>query len=187
MTAGAANESVAGTEEPLKVAVMVAVWSAVRVPVEAVKVAEVALAGTLTEEGTFNAVEALLASATTELPVGALDRATVQVALALDARVAGAHCSEVRVTGAATSERVAGTEEPFKVAVMVAVWSAVRVPVEAVNVAEVALAGTLTEEGTFNAVEALLASATTELPVVALDRATVQVALALDARVAGAH
>ena len=91
MTAGAANESVAGTEEPLKVAVMVAVWSAVRVPVEAVKVAEVALAGTLTEEGIVNAVEALLASATTELPVVALDRTTVQLALALDARLAGAH------------------------------------------------------------------------------------------------
>ena len=86
-----------------------------------------------------------------------------------------------------TSERVVGRVEPFSVAVMVAVWSAVSVPVEAVKVAEVVLAATFTEGGMVNEAAALLESVTTELSVVALDRATVQVALALDARVAGAH
>jgi hypothetical protein len=51
----------------------------------------------------------------------------------------------------------------------------------------VALAGTLTEAGTVNTVEALLESVTTELLLVDLERVTVQVALALEARVAGAH
>ena len=55
------------------------------------KVAEVALAGTLTEEGTVNADGALLASATTVLVVVAFDSMTVQVVLALEARLAAAH------------------------------------------------------------------------------------------------
>ena len=65
--------------------------------------------------------------------------------------------------GAATREMVTDLEEPFKVAVTVAVWSASSAPVLAVKVAEVALAATLTEGGTVNTVEALLESATTVL------------------------
>src|ERR1019366_3160673 len=129
---------------------------------------------------------ALLASATTELPAVDLDRVTVQVVLALEARLAAAHCRAERVAGA-SREGGADVEEPFSVAVRVAVWSKTSVPVVAVKVAEVALAGTLTEEGTVNADGALLASATTELPAVDLDRVTVQVVLALEARLAAAH
>ena len=56
------------------------------------------------------------------------------------------------------------------------------------NVAEVALAATVTEEGTVNRVEALSESVTTVLLVVVdIDRVTVQVVLALDARLAAAH
>ena len=56
------------------------------------------------------------------------------------------------------------------------------------NVAEVALAATVTEEGTVNRVEALSESVTTVLLVVVdIDRVTVQVVLALEARLAAAH
>ena len=90
------------------------------------------------------------------------------------------------MTGA-TSESVAGMDEPFNVAVIVAVWSETRVPVLAVNVAEVALAATLTEDGTVNWDGALLESVITVLLVVDFDRVTVQVVLALEARLAVAH
>ena len=60
-------------------------------------------------------------------------------------------------------------------------------PVVALNAAEAVLAGTVTEEGTVNREGALLASATTVLVAAAFDRVTVQVVLALEARLAGAH
>jgi hypothetical protein len=69
----------------------------------------------------------------------------------------------------------------------VAVWSESSAPVLAVNVAEVALAATLTEDGTVNRDEALLDSATTVMLVVDFDAVTVQVVLALEARLAAAH
>jgi hypothetical protein len=90
------------------------------------------------------------------------------------------------VTGA-TREIVAGLDEPFSVAVTVAVWSETSAPVLAVNVAEVALAATLTEEGTVNRDEALLESATTVLLVEDFERVTVQMVLALEARLVVAH
>ena len=90
------------------------------------------------------------------------------------------------MTGA-TRESVAGLDEPFSVAVTVAVWSESSAPVLAVNVAEVALAATLTEDGTVNRDEALLDSATTVMLVVDFDAVTVQVVLALEARLAAAH
>ena len=55
------------------------------------------------------------------------------------------------------------------------------------NVAEVALAATLTEDGTVNRDEALLESVTTVMLVVDFDAVTVQVVLALEARLAAAH
>jgi hypothetical protein len=61
------------------------------------------------------------------------------------------------------------------------------VPVLAVNVAEVALAETLTEDGTVNWDGALLESVTMVLLVADFDRVTVQVVLALEARLAAAH
>ena len=90
------------------------------------------------------------------------------------------------MTGA-TSEIVAAWDEPFNVAVTVTFWSESSAPVLAVNVAEVALAATLTEDGTVSRDEALLESVTTVLLVVDFDRVTVQVVLALEARLAAAH
>src|ERR1035437_6348179 len=72
-------------------------------------------------------------------------------------------------------------DEPFNVAVTVAVWSETSAPVLAVNVAEVALVATLTEAGTVNRDEALLESVTMVLLVADFDRVTVQVVLALEA------
>ena len=83
-------------------------------------VAEGALAATLTEDGTVNTDEALLESVTTVLVAVAFDRVTVQLVLALEARVAAAHCSEDMV-GRVASESVAVWDEPFNVAVTVAV------------------------------------------------------------------
>ena len=82
----------------------------------------------------------------------------------------------------ATRESVAAADEPFNVAVTVTFWSETSAPVPAVNVAEVALAATLTEDGTVNRDEALLESVTTMLLVADFDRVTVQVVLALEAR-----
>ena len=82
---------------------------------------------------------------------------------------------------------MAGMDEPFNVAVTVAVWSETSAPVLAVNVAEVALVATLTEAGTVNRDEALLESVTTVLLVADFDRVTVQVVLTLEARLAVAH
>ena len=87
----------------------------------------------------------------------------------------------------ATSDNVTGSDEPSNVAVTVAVWSESSALVLAVNVAEVTLAATLTEDGTVNRDEALLESVTTVLLVADFDRVTVQVVLALEARLAAAH
>ena len=57
----------------------------------------------------------------------------------------------------------------------------------AVNVAEEALAATLTEAGMVNWDEALLASRTVALLMVGFDKVTVQIVLALGNRVAAAH
>ena len=93
---------------------------AVRVPVLTVKTAVRALANTVTEAGTVRAGEAVFASATTVLAEEALDSVTVHVVLALDARLEAVHCNAETVTGA-TREIVAGLEEPFREAVIVAV------------------------------------------------------------------
>ena len=67
---GATRFNVTVWEEPLSEAVTVAFWLVVRVPAVAVKLAEVAPAGTVTEAGTVSA-ELLLDKATVLPPVGA--------------------------------------------------------------------------------------------------------------------
>jgi len=183
---GPTRETLAATDEPFNVAVILAAWSETSTPVLAVNVADVALAATVTEDGTVNRVEAVLESATTVLVVVDFDRVTVQIVLALEVRLAAAQRRAEIVTGA-NSESVAAADEPFNEAVTVTAWSETRAAVLAVNVAEVALADTLTEDGTVNSVEALLESATMVLMVVDFDRVTVQVVLALEAKLPAAH
>lgn len=94
-------------------------WSASSAPVLAVKVAEVALAGTLTEGGTVNTDGALLESVTAVLLVVDFDRVTVQVVFAFAARLAAVHCRPETVRGA-VNDSDTDLVEPFKVAPMVA-------------------------------------------------------------------
>ena len=70
----------------------------VMVPAVAVKVAVVELVGTDTEAGAVSA--ALLDDRDTVVAVvrGAFDNVTVQVLLALDAKVVGEHCTDERLT-----------------------------------------------------------------------------------------
>ena len=84
------------------------------------KVAEEALAVRLTEEGTVNWEEALLASRTVALVMVGFDKVTVQEVLALGNRVTAAHCSEEMV-GRVARASVTILDEPFRVAVRVAV------------------------------------------------------------------
>ena len=67
---GAIRFTVVLWDEPVKVAVMVAVWFVVIVPTVALKVAEVLLVGTVTEAATGSAV-LLLDSPTVLPPLGA--------------------------------------------------------------------------------------------------------------------
>ena len=78
------------------------------------------MAATLTEAGMVNWDEALLASRTVALLMVGFDKVTVQIVLALGNRAAAAHCSEEMV-GRVARVRVADWDEPFRVAVRVAV------------------------------------------------------------------
>ena len=108
--------------EPVRVAVMVGVWSEVTAAAVAVKVAEVAAATTVTDAGTVTAEVALLERATVAPPVGAaLERVTVQGVVEDAANVVLVHWREVRVMGCAVIVSVAVVVEPLSVAVMVGV------------------------------------------------------------------
>jgi hypothetical protein len=176
-------------DEPFNVAVIVADWFETSVPVLTVKVAEVALAAALTEDGTVSAVEALLVSVTTVLLVVGFDRTTVQVVLALEGRMGALHRKEEIVIGApgADNEIVAAADEPFSVPVIVADWFEASVPVLTVKFAEVVLTATLTEDGTVKRDGALLERETTVPVVVVLDRVTVHVVFALEDRLGALH
>jgi phage terminase large subunit-like protein len=92
------------------------------VPLLAMKVAVVALARTVTEAGNNRTLAMAPERATEAPPAGAAwVNVTVQVVLALEARVEAVHCREETRTGA-TRQTVALLEEPFKEAVTVAVW-----------------------------------------------------------------
>jgi hypothetical protein len=100
---GVPSENVAVWEEPFSVAVTVAVWSESNVPAVTVNVAEVALAATLTDDGTVKTLDALLEIVTTVLLVEVLDRAIVQVVLAFDDKLFAVHCRE-ETTGRVVTE-----------------------------------------------------------------------------------
>jgi hypothetical protein len=134
------------------------------VPAVAVNVAELAPAGTSTDEGTVR-LELLLLSTTVAPPVPTAavnDTEQLDVPGALIA--VGLHARERKDTagGARLMEVVA--EPPLHVAVRVAVWAEEMVPAVAVNVADVEPAGTSTDEGTVR-LELLLLSATVAPPV----------------------
>jgi hypothetical protein len=112
----------------------------------AVKVAEAAAAGTVTEAATGSRA-LLLERETVAPPVGAaLVRVTVQVLTAPEARLAGLHASEERVTG--TTSEIVAVDRPLREAVIVAVSLPIKLSAVATNVALLALAGIVSEEGT---------------------------------------
>jgi hypothetical protein len=118
---GAMTFSVAVLLEPLRIAAMVGVWSAVTAAAAAVNDAVVAPVGIVTDAGTVSAEVALLERVTVIPPVGAaLERVTVQVVVEDAARVVFVHCSDVSVIAAVTVS-VADWVEPLSVAVMIGV------------------------------------------------------------------
>ena len=92
VTAAARREMAALKFAAPRAAVMTALCEDVMVAAEAVKVAEAALAGTVKVPGTVNRDGRLLERETaTPLAGAALERMTVHVVLALEARLAAAH------------------------------------------------------------------------------------------------
>jgi hypothetical protein len=86
----------------------------------AVKVAEDAAAGTVTEAGTVSTEVALLERATLEPPAGAaLESVTVQVVVEDAGTVVLVHCRELSVGGSAVTLIVTGLLVPFKEAVII--------------------------------------------------------------------
>lgn len=173
-------------ELPLSVAVMVALPLELMLPADAVNAAVVELAGTLTEPGTVKELlfdeSAMLVADVRE----ALLSVTVQDELELELSVVGEHCTEERFTGPCRLMMVVG-DALFRTAVMVALPLVVRVPVDAVKLAVVELAATVTEAGTVT--EALFDDRATVMVEAreAFDSVTLQEELALEARIAGAH
>jgi len=128
----------------------------------AVNVADVRLAGTVTDAGTGSAA-LFEASATTLPPVGAAWlKVTVHVAEAPDVMLAGAQASDdTRGLGVTVTVAVA---LPASVAVTVTACAAVTEPAVAVKPAEVAPVATASDAGTGSADVLLDASATTLTP-----------------------
>ena len=158
----------------------------VTVPVVAVNVAVVAPALTRTEAGTATAV-LLSASATEEPPVGAAcDNVTVQVELAPETTVAGAHCTdETAICGGVTVMEVV-IELPPSDTVTGSLWLEVTVVAVAVKVALLEPAATITEAGMVKAGGSAMAMLAPPLGA-AVERVTVQVAAAPETRLVGVH
>jgi hypothetical protein len=107
-------------ELPLSDVVTVAVWLDFTVPAVAVKLAEVAPAGTVTEAGTDRA-ELLDESVTVAPPAGAAcDSVTAQVEVPPEVTVVGVHCAASVVDPGATATD-AVVELPLSDAVTVTV------------------------------------------------------------------
>ena len=161
-TAGAtASIREAVSEAPFNVAVRVTLSFWVSVPAVAAKLAEVAVAGTVTVAGMAN--RALVSdSATTLPPEGAGSfKVTVHSELTAELIVPGLQDSaETSTPGASVKEAV--WEPPFKLAMIVTLWVAVTVLAVIVNEADVAPAATDTEAGIVN--RALLSDRATVLP-----------------------
>ena len=84
------------------------------------KEAEVLLAGTVTDPGIESAGAVLVKARETPDAGAAFDRITMQEVLEFAARFVAAHCREETRTGETSATEMAA-EDPFSVAVMVAV------------------------------------------------------------------
>jgi hypothetical protein len=135
------------TDEPLSAAVTVAFWSEEKDAVRIVNAAEEVLAGTATDGGTERLCTLLVRPTDASEEGAAFERVTVQELLELAVRLADAHCRAVTTAGAISATEV-DWEDPFSVAVRVIVSSKGTEAAATGNVAEDALAGTATKEGT---------------------------------------
>jgi hypothetical protein len=132
------------------------------VPVVAVNETELAAPGTVTDAGTGNAGVLLDESATVLPPAGAArSKVTVQVVDAPDIRLVGVHASDETVGSGFTMTVVVAL--PPSVAVTVTVCDVTTEPPVAVNVADAAADGTVTDTGTGSAA-VLLDVSVTRLP-----------------------
>ena len=111
---------VAEVEEPPSEAERIAVWSVANTPVVTGKVKDVALAGTVMDAGVWSAGFLVERAMTVPAAGAAPVNVTVQVVLALEARVEAVHCREEIRTAAAVRETVALLEDPLRDAVIVA-------------------------------------------------------------------
>jgi len=171
-------------DEPLAVAVMVALCEAEKVPVAAVKLAVVLPCATNTDAGTVRAA-ALLCSVTVAPPAGAVCvTVTVQDVFEPGARLEAPHCSAETSTGAASAIDAVALV-PFSAAVRVAVWFAATVAVLTVKLAELAWAATVTDVGAVSS-EAEFVKATV-VAVPACESVTVQDVLAFCPRLEAVH
>lgn len=110
-----------------------------------------------------------------------MESVSVQVVLALEVRLPVAHPREERLAGA-TSESALSLDEPFNVAVTVAVWSVVKALAVAENVPLTKPGGIVNKAGTVRLVELELSPT---LPPPEPFRITVQVLAAVGASVPG--
>ena len=148
--------------------------------------AVVALAATVTEVGSVKTV--LLSESATVAPFAeaACDNVTVQVELAPETTVAGAHCTdETAICGGVTVMEVV-IELPPSDTVTGSLWLEVTVVAVAVKVALVEPAGTITDAGMVNAGGSTMATLAPPLGA-AVERVTVQVAADPDTRLVGVH
>lgn len=126
----------------------------------AVNVALVAPCATVTDAGTDSAAGALLASDTlVPLLPAAFETVTVQVVVPEAGTDELPHCREVIVAGAITMTAVEAFHCPID-AVSITFWSVVTAAAVAVKLPLVVPDGTVTEEGTDKAADALLLKAT---------------------------
>jgi hypothetical protein len=137
---------------PPRVAVRVTVCDVVTVPAVAVNVVEVVVWGTVTDAGTGSAVVLFEPSATVLPPLGAgCVRVTVHVVEPPGLRLVGLQTSDDTAGLGGVTVTVAVVLPP-RVAVRVTVCGVATVPAVAVNVVELAVAGTVTDAGTGSAV-----------------------------------
>jgi len=144
-----------------------------------------AAAATTTEPGVVSAAE-LSVMVTVVPPAGAAcEMVTVQVALAFEPRLAGAHCRAVTVVSAVKETEVL-CEDPFRLAEIVTPWAAETAPAVAVKLALLAPAATATEAGTLSRAE-LDPSCTVVTAAAAPLIVTLQAACAPEANAGGLH
>ncbi|HUB82476.1 MAG TPA: hypothetical protein VMB03_26950 [Bryobacteraceae bacterium] len=180
--AGNAKEIEVAFEVPFHVAVRTAVEVNEKVPALAVKDPEdEPLETVMGVFGTVSAAFVLDSVIDAVVPAGTgTVRLTVQVVEVCASSALAAQVSEDTPRGAARA-MAAVAVEPFKVPVRVAVWFALSVPVEILNVPEAAPCVSVTDAGAVKAGEALFVSVTAAPPDrAASDRNTVHVALAFE-------